>query len=210
MVEARVVLADLVSIARDVGYPVLFALVAIETMGIPVPGETALFTGGLLAASDHLRIEIVVAVGAAGAIVGDNIGFAIGRRLGRRLLLAPGPLARHRRRVIELGEPFFERHGPKAVFLGRWITGLRITSAWLAGANRMSWPTFLFWNAFGGLAWATSIALLAYFVGRGAERILHLAGLGGAVVVIAGAAVAWLLVRRRERVAALLHRRSDD
>ena len=133
MVEALGARQASCPVARDVGYPVLFALVAIETMGIPVPGETAIFTAGILASRDELQIEIVIAVAAAAAIIGDNIGFAIGRRYGRRLLLVPGPLEHHRRRVIELGEPFFERHGPKAVFLGRWVTGLRITSAWLAG-----------------------------------------------------------------------------
>ena len=117
---------------------------------------------------------------AAAAILGDNVGFAIGRKLGRRALTAPGPLLHHRRRVIAVGEPFFDRHGPKAVFLGRWVTGLRITAAWMAGVTRMSWPTFLFWNALGGIAWATSIGLLAYFVGHSAEKFIHLAGLGGA------------------------------
>src|SRR3954451_1119383 len=193
------VLASLLSVARDVGYPVLFALVAIETMGIPVPGETAIFTAGILASRDELQIEVVIAVAAAGAIIGDNIGFAIGRRLGRRLLLAPGPLERHRRRVVEVGEPFFERHGPKAVFFGRWITGLRITSAWLAGINRMAWPTFVFWNALGGICWATSVALIAYFLGRGAERVVNLAGVGGAVVVVVGGIGLWLALRWRER-----------
>ena len=96
----------------------------------------------------------MIAIAAIAAIVGDNIGFALGRKLGRRVLLAPGPLLHHRRRVLAVGEPFFDRHGPKAVFLGRWTTGLRITAAWLAGANRMSWTTFLFWNALGGIAWA--------------------------------------------------------
>ena len=85
-------LASLLSVARDVGYPVLFALVAIETMGIPVPGETAIFTAGILASRDELQIEVVIAVAALAAIMGDNIGFAIGLRVGRRLLLAPGPL----------------------------------------------------------------------------------------------------------------------
>ena len=155
MVEARVVLADLVSIARDVGYPVLFALVAIETMGIPVPGETALFTAGILAAGGHLQIE--------------------------------------------LGEPFFERHGPKAVFLGRWIAGLRITAAWLAGVNRMAWPTFLFYNALGGIAWAASIGLLAYFLGRSAERLIHIVGLAGLVAVVGGGAALWVALRVRRR-----------
>src|SRR3954471_19669182 len=195
------VLASLLSVARDVGYPVLFGLVAIETMGIPVPGETAIFTAGILASRDELQIEVVIAVAALAAIVGDNIGFMIGRRLGRRVLLAPGPFERHRRRVIEVGEPFFDRHGPKAVFLGRWIAGLRITSAWLAGVNRMSWPTFLFWNALGGICWAASVSLVAYYLGRGAERVFNAAGLGGAGVVVAGGLIVWLMVRGRERAA---------
>jgi membrane protein DedA with SNARE-associated domain len=205
-----VVLASLVSVARDVGYPLLFGLVAIETMGIPVPGETAIFTAGILAARGQLQIEVVIALAAAGAIVGDNVGFALGRRLGRRLLLAPGPLERHRRRVVEVGEPFFQRHGPKAVFLGRWVTGLRITSAWLAGVNRMSWPTFLFWNALGGICWAASVSLVAYYLGRGAERVFNVAGLGGAGVVVVGGLLVWLLVRRRERARAGDGRRREE
>jgi membrane protein DedA with SNARE-associated domain len=192
-------LASILSVAQDVGYPVLFALIAIETMGVPVPGETALFTAAILAARGNLSIEAVIAIGAFAAITGDNVGFLIGRRLGRRLLLAGGPLQHHRRRLIEVGEPFFRRHGPKAVFLGRWVTGLRITSAWLAGVNRMAWPTFLFWNALGGIAWATSVALLGYFVGRSAERIVEKAGLGAAIAVVAALIVAWVVVRRRPR-----------
>jgi membrane protein DedA with SNARE-associated domain len=196
-----VVLASVLTVARDVGYPVLFVLVAIETMGIPLPGETALFTAGILASRGDLTIEVVIAVAACAAILGDNVGFLIGRRVGRRLLLRDGLFADQRRRLVEVGEPFFERHGPKAVFLGRWITGLRITSAWLAGVNRMAWPTFLFWNALGGICWAASVALVAYFLGRGAERVFNLAGVGGAAVVVVGGIVVWLVLRRRERAA---------
>ena len=192
-------LAALISIPPNVGYAAVFGLIAIETMGIPVPGETALITAGIVASRGRLSIEEVIAVAAAAAILGDNVGFAIGRKLGRRLLTAPGPFLHHRRRVIAVGEPFFDRHGPKAVFLGRWVTGLRITAAWMAGVTRMSWPTFLFWNALGGIAWATSIGLLAYFVGHSAEKFIHLAGLGGAVVVVLAGAVLWLVLRTRRR-----------
>ena len=202
-------LASLLSVARDVGYPVLFLLVAIETMGIPRPGETALFTAGILASRGHLSIEVVIAVAACAAIIGDNIGFLIGRRLGRRLLLRDGLLATQRRRLVEVGEPFFARHGPKAVFLGRWIAGLRITSAWLAGVNRMAWPTFLFWNALGGICWAVSVALVAYFLGRGAEWVVNLAGVGGAAVVVVGGVAVWGFVRWRERAAVRSGRRRD-
>ena len=194
-------LATFLDVAETIGYPVIFALIAIETMGIPVPGETALVTAAVVASRGRLEIEIVIVVAAAAAILGDNVGFAIGRKLGRRVLTAPGPLLRHRRRVIAVGEPFFDRHGPQAVFLGRWVTGLRITAAWMAGVTRMSWPTFLFWNALGGIAWATSLGLLAYFVGHGAEKFNHLAGLGGAVGVVLGGLALWLVLRLRRRKA---------
>jgi membrane-associated protein len=193
------VIATFLDVAENVGYPVIFALIAIETMGIPVPGETALITAGIVASRGRLEIEVVIAIAACAAILGDNVGFAIGRKLGRRLLTAPGPLLHHRRRVIAVGEPFFDRHGPKAVFLGRWVTGLRITAAWMAGVTKMSWPTFLFWNALGGIAWATSIGLIAYFVGQSAEKIIHLAGLGGAAAVVLGGVVLWLVLRTRRR-----------
>ena len=191
--------ATLISVAQDIGYPLVFALIAIETMGVPVPGETALITAAILASRGRLQIEIVIALAALAAILGDNVGFAIGRKLGRRALTAPGPFLHHRLRVIAVGEPFFDRHGPKAVFLGRWVTGLRITAAWMAGATRMSWPTFLFWNALGGIAWALSIGLLSYFVGHSAEKFIHLAGLGGAVVVVLSGAVLWFVLRARRR-----------
>jgi membrane-associated protein len=197
-------LATFLDVAENVGLPVVFLLVAIETMGIPVPGETALVTAGIVASRGRLNIEAVIAVAAAAAIVGDNVGFAIGRKLGRRLLTAPGPLLHHRRRVIAVGEPFFDRHGPKAVFLGRWVTGLRITAAWMAGVTRMSWPTFLFWNALGGIAWATSIGLLAYFAGHTAEKLIHIAGLSGAALVVATGLVLWFVLRARRRRAEAL------
>jgi membrane-associated protein len=193
------VLASIVDVAANIGYPLLFVLVAVETMGVPVPGETALITAGVVASQGRLQIELVIACAAVGAMVGDNIGFAIGRKVGRRLLTAPGPLERHRRRVLEVGEPFFARHGPKAVFLGRWITGLRITAAWMAGINGMPWPRFLLYNALGGFAWATSIGLLAYFAGHSAAQIAKAAGLGGAIAVVVGGVVLWLAWRWRGR-----------
>jgi membrane protein DedA with SNARE-associated domain len=192
-------IATLVDVAQSIGYPVLFVLVALETTGIPLPGETALITAAIVAARGRLQIEVVIVLAAVAAIVGDNIGFALGRKVGRRALSAPGPLHGHRLRVLEVGEPFFERHGAKAVFLGRWVTGLRITAAWLAGANRMRWPTFVFWNALGGIAWAVSIGLAAYFLGHTAEKIIKTGGLVAlAAVVVAGLGL-WLLVRSRRR-----------
>jgi membrane-associated protein len=183
-----------------VGYPVVFGLIAIETMGIPVPGETALIAAALLAHDGQLDIVPLIVLASLAAIIGDNIGFAIGRKGGRRVFAAAGPLQEHRQKLLDHGEPFFAKHGPKAVFLGRWISGLRIASAWLAGINRMSWPTFLFWNALGGIAWATSVALGVYLLGNVAEKVIQTAGPVAAVLSVL--ALIGVVVWRRRRAGA--------
>jgi membrane-associated protein len=191
-------LLALFKIPAHVGYVALGALIGAESAGVPLPGETALITAGVLAHKGDFSIELVIVVAAVGAIVGDNIGYLIGRHGGRRLLERPGPFEHHRREIIARGEPFFERHGPKAVLLGRWIAWLRITSAWLAGINHMRWPVFLFWNALGGIAWALSVGLLAYFLGHAAEDIFKIGGI--AVVVFAAVLIGtYVLWRRRVR-----------
>jgi membrane-associated protein len=196
-------LAAIVDVS-SVGLPLLFALIAVETMGIPLPGETALITAGILASKGKLPIEGVIATAAAAAILGDNVGFLIGHHYGRRLLTAPGPFARHRLRVIEIGEPFFDRHGPKAVFLGRFISGLRITSAWMAGISHMRWPIFTFYNALGGILWAASFGLLAYYAGSQAESIIHTFGIAGVAAVVVLGVVLFVVLRIRRRRAEAL------
>jgi membrane protein DedA with SNARE-associated domain len=156
---------------------------------VPVPGETALIAAGVLASDGRVHIEFVIAIAAVAAIIGDNVGYLIGRTGGRRLLERPGFGEKYRRGIIVHGEPFFERHGPKAVFLGRWVAGLRIAASWLAGINHMDWRRFLFWNALGGIAWATSVGMLAYWLGPTAEKLfrtLGLVGVGLAVLALAG------------------------
>jgi membrane-associated protein len=184
-------------INSDVAYLGVFGLVATESSGVPVPGETALIAAGVLASHGRVHIELVIGLAAAAAILGDNLGYAIGRTGGRRLLERPGFLEQHRRRILEQGEPFFERHGAKAVFLGRWVAGLRIAAAWLAGINRMAWRRFVLWNALGGIAWATSVGLLAFYLGPPAERIFRTIGIAG--VALAAAAVAGFALWRRLR-----------
>ena len=193
-------LAAIIDLPANVGYAAVFALIAVETMGVPVPGETALIGAALLAHDGQLDIVWLVALAAAAAIIGDNVGFAIGRKGGRQLFARPGPFHHHRMKVLEHGEPFFARHGPKAVFLGRWVSGLRIASAWLAGMNKMDWPTFLFWNALGGIAWAASIGLGVYFLGHVAEQVISTAGPAAAVAGVL-VLVAFLVWRHRRAAA---------
>jgi membrane protein DedA with SNARE-associated domain len=196
------VFAALIDIPANVGYTLVFVLIAIETMGIPVPAETALIGAALLANKGQMDIVTLTALAAAAAILGDNVGFAIGRHFGRRVFLAPGPLRTHRAKVLEHGEPFFARHGPKAVFLGRWVAGLRIASAWLAGMNRMRWPVFLFWNALGGIAWAASITISIYLLGDLAEHAIEVVGPVAAGLVVAALLGFWIYRRRRRAVEA--------
>ena len=188
-----------VELPAHLGLLVLFALVAAESSGVPLPGETALIAAGVLAAKGRFEIAHVVVVAAAAAIIGDNIGYGIGRTGGRRLLERDGFGEKHRRAILAKGEPFFAKHGPKAVFLGRWTAGLRIASAWLAGISRMHWQSFLFWNALGGIAWATSVGLLAFYLGPAVEHGFKVAGIAGGSVAVAGVGVYLLWRRRRER-----------
>jgi undecaprenyl-diphosphatase len=198
MTRSTTILLSLISIPSGLGYPALGGLVAAESMGVPVPGETALIAAGILAHDGRLQIELVILIAAVAAITGDNLGYLIGRKGGRILLEKDGPLLKHRKAVLEKGEPFFARHGAKAVFLGRWVAGLRIAAAWLAGINRMHWLTFFFWNALGGIAWATSVGLVAYFLGHIAEKIVKDAGLIGVAVVVL-AVIGFFIWRRRRR-----------
>lgn len=182
------------------GYVGVALLVGVESAGVPVPGETSLIAAAVLASQGNLSLPIVIASAAAAAIVGDNVGYVIGRRGGRWLLTRPGRWQRSRLRVLERGEVFYARHGATAVFLGRWVPWLRITAAWLAGANRMPWPRFLFWNALGGIAWATSVGVAAYFLGKAAAAVLGAVGLIVLALIVVGG-FAWLLSRRLRRSA---------
>jgi membrane protein DedA with SNARE-associated domain len=184
-----------------VGYAGVALLVGVESAGVPVPGETSLMAAAVLASQGHLSLSLVIALAAGAAIVGDNLGYVIGRRGGGWLLTRPGRWQRSRTRRLERGEAFFKRHGAKAVFLGRWVPWLRVTAAWLAGANRMRLPRFLFWNALGGMTWATSVGVAAYFLGNAAAAVLGAAGLALLALFLVGGLLV-LFVRRLRRPAA--------
>ncbi len=196
---------------NHIGYPLLFLLVMAESGGVPVPGETSLIAAALLASQGQLEIGLVIALAAAGAIVGDNLGYLIGRKGGRWLLERPGRFHRQRLEVLATGEPFFERHGPKAVFFGRFILGLRVWASWLAGATHMPWHSFAFWNACGGIVWATGVGLLAYFLGHSAGNAIQafgIYGLAAFLLAVAGALLAHRRHRRRLAEASATQRQS--
>lgn len=190
------------------GYPVVFVFVMIESLGIPFPGETMLLLGAFFAASGHLSIYGVIAVAAAGAIIGDNLGYWIGRKGGRPLLQRYGKYVFVKEERLDKAERFFERHGDKTVFFGRFISILRTWAAFLAGVNRMRWRTFLFYNAAGGIVWAIIYGVIGYFVGRLVgvaiiERYSSYIGYGviALIVIIGGVYFLRLYLRRRREEA---------
>jgi membrane protein DedA with SNARE-associated domain len=166
------------------GLLALFLIVMLESGGVPLPGETALIAAGVLASSGKLDITAVIAVAAVAAIVGDNLGYWIGRTGGRRLLERSRRVSRFSERTLPWAEDFFRRHGPKTIFLARFFSILRVTAAWMAGVSRMHWWTFFAWNAAGGICWALLVGLVSYFAGQAAADAISHYGL------IAGAAIA--------------------
>ena len=181
------------------GYLVVFLLVMIESIGVPVPGETALVGAALYAGSTgKLEIWWIVAVAVAAAVVGDNIGFAIGRYGGAKLLLRHGHRIHLHEGRLKIGIWLFRRHGGKVVFWGRFVSILRTWAAFLAGANHMEWRRFLFYNAAGGTVWATLYGV-AYYEFGGSLRKLSTTidvtiGVAGSLILIAF--VIW--TRRKE------------
>ncbi len=182
------------------GYAVVFGGVLLENAGIPVPGETALLAGAALAHFGRLSLVWVIATAILGAVAGDNLGFLIGRHGGRALAERHGwkiGLTQVRLREFDW---FFERHGAKTVFLARFVTGLRVFGAVLAGGSGLSWPKFLTYNAAGAVAWATAVGLVGYLLGHSwetLERWVGRSGLAALAVVVIGGAI--LLARRRRR-----------
>jgi membrane protein DedA with SNARE-associated domain len=188
-------LAALLNVPANLGYPLLGVFVGAEAAGAFVPGETSLIIAGALAAQGRLTLTIVIAVAAGAAIIGDNVGYQLGRR-GLRQLLERRTRGRARSaRVFARSEAFFERHGRAAVFFGRWLPGLRVLASWLAGANRMPWRTFLFWNALGGISWAATVGTAAYLLGRSASGSLLVVEAAGVTI----AAAVFFVRRARER-----------
>jgi membrane protein DedA with SNARE-associated domain len=180
------------------GYPAVFALVGAESLGIPLPGETALVIASIYAGTTHqLSPWLIFAVAAGGAVVGDNIGFWIGITGGYRLARRYGPKVRLDERKLKVARYLFDRHGAKLVFSGRFVSVLRTYAAFLAGTTRMRWPRFLVANAAGGIVWAAVYTTAGFFAGGVLQRLslaidLVLGGIAALAIVLG-----IMLLRRR-------------
>jgi len=185
---------------QQYGYAAVFLFVMVESLGIPFPGETMVIAASLYAGTTHnLVVWLIWASAAAGAIVGDNIGFAVGWWGGYRLLLRYGPKIRLNEAKLKVGRLVFEEHGGKVVFFGRFVSILRTYAAFLAGSNRMRYSRFFFFNASGGIIWAGLYSISFYYAGsalRGVRGPVDY-GLGASAALVVVAFIVWL--RRNEK-----------
>lgn len=191
---------QIVEILSTYGYWAIFIIVAMESSGIPVPGETILIGAAIYAGqTERLSIGLVIFAAASGAIIGDNIGYWAGRELGAGLLERHGVKVGLTQEKLRLMRYLFLRFGGLVIFFGRFITLLRVFAAVLAGANRYSAPKFLVFNASGGVVWATTFGLGAYFLSANFHRFEGPFAMVGLVAVAVGLFFLWRFYKTNER-----------
>jgi len=192
-------LGELPILIEAYGYAVVALLIGLESMGLPLPGEGALVTAAVYAgATQRLSLGLIVLAAIAGAVIGDNLGFWLGRRIGSRLLVRYGPLVGITAGRTKLGQYLFGLHGGKVVFFGRFVAVLRALAAFLAGVNRMPWPRFLVFNVAGGIVWATLFGVGAYALGHRIHAVAGPIGLTALALGLAGCVWLFRFVRRNE------------
>lgn len=188
---------DLPHLISTYGYWVVVGFVALEGMGIPVPGETALIAAAIIAGTSHgLGMGYVIAAAIGGAVLGDNVGFWIGRAFGYRLLLRCGQYVGLTERKIKLGRYLFLRYGSKLVFVARFVAVLRAANGFLAGANRMDWRRFFVADAAGATLWSAFYGLGAYLLGKDAHRLLGPFGMAALALAVIAIGVGFTVLRR--------------
>jgi len=191
----------LVDLFARYGYTVVFVGVLLENAGVPVPGETILLAGSALAHFGRLSLVWVIATAVGAAILGDNIGFMIGRRGGRRLAERHGPKIGLTARRLRQFDSFFERYGAAAIFVARFVTGLRVFGAVLAGASGFEWRSFLFYNASGAVVWSAAVGLAGYSLAYSFVTLEQWIGRTGLVMLIVVAALLFFVYKRTTRTA---------
>jgi membrane protein DedA with SNARE-associated domain len=190
---------ELIHFIAAYGYGVIALLVGFECLGLPLPGETILIAAAIYASTSHdLNIWLVIAFAALGAILGNTLGFWIGREGGYRLLLRFGPRLQMTESRIKLGQYLFLRHGGKIVFFSRFVAVLRVFGAFLAGANRMHWLSFLLFNIAAAIAWATLYGGGAYYLGKKAHLFTRYAGISAGLAAVVLVAAVVIFLRRHE------------
>jgi len=195
-----VFLTNIQPLIAQYGYGAVFLIVMLESAGLPLPGETALLlAAGYAGATGELELPLVIASAAAGAIIGDNIGFWVGRKWGAELLRRHGKFVLMDEGRIRLGQYLFERHGAKIVFFGRFVAFLRVLAALLAGINKYRWGPFLFYNAVGGIVWATIMGVGSYVFGDALHRVSGPLGVAALAGVALGIVAFVIIVRNAER-----------
>lgn len=185
------------------GYLAVFFGIMLENAGVPIPGETMIVIASALAGQGILDVRVIYVVVVAGAIIGDNVGYLLGAKGGRPLLLKLAALGRISEEQVIATEEQFRKHSDWAVFGGRFVALLRIFAGPLAGIVRMPWPRFFLFNALGAVVWAGVVCAVAYKLGEHAHKLLHHLGLTLLALVVLGAA--WLFFRHRRRM-----RQKDD
>ncbi len=162
---------NLQDLVTNYGYWTVAGVIGLESMGVPLPGETVLIVASIYASAHDGNISLVIAAAAAGAIIGDNIGYLIGREFSYRLLLRYGCYLGLTEARVKLGQYLFFEHGTKVVFFGWFVAVLRVLATFLVGVNRLAWPRFLIANAAGGILWASVVGMAAYTFGKGMHKI---------------------------------------
>jgi membrane-associated protein len=153
----------------------------------------------VLASEGKLHIWLVIPIAIASAILGDNLGYFLGRHLGRDVLIAAGPFRERRRHLMDIGDRYFAKHGPKTIFIGRWVALIRFAVAWLSGINEVPFRIFFVWNALGAITWATTYGLVGYFGGTAVTSVIESVGVVAAIAIGVAIVVGWIYYKVRER-----------
>ena len=181
------------------GYLAIFAVVGLESAGIPMPGETILVAAAILAGQGKLHLWGVIGAAAAGAIIGDNCGYWIGREFGFPIAYRYGRYVNVDERRMKLGQYLFLKQGGKIVFFGRFVAILRAFAAFLAGVNHFNWERFFLFNAAGGIVWASIFGAGGYLLGRAFEDYAKPVGIAALVVAVIAFVLGARFVRYHEQ-----------
>ncbi|HJW75182.1 MAG TPA: DedA family protein, partial [Thermoleophilia bacterium] len=214
LTDPRRVIGDIAQAVEDLfaayGYPIVFLAVFGESAGLPLPGETILLIAGVAAERGSLYLPLVWILGASAAILGDNLGYIVGHYGGRPLLERYGRILRVDRRELRILDRYFEVHGAKTVFLGRFVIFLRVWAALFAGAARMEWKRFFLYNALGGTTWVVLMSSLAYIFSSSLSQLKGVFGVIAWVLAFVVAGLVIVFVAREQRKSLEKYAREED